>query len=203
MAAMIGSGAQGVKPPAAVRWTCLKQEVGPMANVELAHDLLAHARAKLEEHMAQVARCAGLLSADELWHRDNEHTNSVGNLLLHLTGNVRQWILGGLGGQPVARNRPAEFAERGPLPVAPLVGALHEAIAQAGVILAKLDAAALAARRNIQGYEVSGQIAVCHVLEHFAFHTGQIVHMTKVLKNVDLSLYDAEGHKRPGGGVAP
>jgi uncharacterized damage-inducible protein DinB len=174
-----------------------------MANADLAPGFLAHARTKLEEHMAQITRCVGLLSADELWHRANAHTNSVGNLLLHLTGNVRQWILGGLGGQSSARDRPAEFAERGPLPAAPLVVALQETIAQAGEILAKLDAAALETRRTIQGYDVSGQVAVCHVLEHFAFHTGQIVHMTKVLKNVDLSSYDAQGHKRPGRGMVP
>lgn len=174
-----------------------------MADVDLAHDFLAHARTKLEEHVAQIARSVELLNADETWHRTNQHTNSIGNLLLHLTGNVRQWLLGGLGGQPVTRNRPAEFAERGPLPGAPLVAALQETVARACEILTHLDAAALAARHNIQGYEVTGQVAVCHVLEHFAFHTGQIVHMTKALKNVDLSLYDAQGHKRPGRGMAP
>ena len=174
-----------------------------MASADLAQSFLAHARTKLAEHRAQIARCVALLSTSELWHRTNEHTNSVGNLLLHLTGNVRQWILGGLGGQPVARDRPAEFAERGPVPAAPLLGALQETVAQACEILAQLDAPALAARRNIQGYDVSGLIAACHVLEHFAFHTGQIVHMTKVLKNVDVSLYDVQGHKHPGRGVAP
>jgi uncharacterized damage-inducible protein DinB len=174
-----------------------------MASRDLARGFLVHVSTKLAEHMAQVARCAELLSTDELWHRANEHANSVGNLILHLTGNVRQWILGGLGGQAVTRNRPAEFAARGPLPAGPLVAALQDTVTQARAILANLDEAALAARRNIQGYEVTGQVAVCHVLEHFAFHAGQIVHMTKVLKNVDLNLYDAEGHKRPGRSAAP
>jgi uncharacterized damage-inducible protein DinB len=176
---------------------------GSMASSDWAHDFLAHACTKLAEHTGQIARCVGLLSTEELWHRANEHTNSVGNLLLHLTGNVGQWIFGGLGGQAVTRNRASEFAQRGPLPVRPLVDRLQKAVGEACEILMKLDARGLATRRNIQGYDVTGQVAVFHVVEHFAFHTGQIVHMTKVLKDLDLSLYDAEGHKRPGHGVAP
>jgi uncharacterized damage-inducible protein DinB len=174
-----------------------------MNTQRLASDFLGHARAKLDEHAAQIARCVGLLSKDEMWHRANEHTNSIGNLVLHLTGNVRQWIIGGLDGQCVVRDRPAEFAERGPLPPEKIMSALQQTVARAGEILARLEPAALGTRYEIQGYDVNGQIAVCHVVEHFAFHTGQIVHITKVLKDVDLSLYDAEGHKRPGRGVAP
>lgn len=169
----------------------------------LPRDFLAHAGTKLNEHLAQIVRCVGLLSTDEVWHRANEHTNSVGNLILHLTGNVRQWILAGLGREAVLRNRPAEFAERGPLPAAEILAPLQQAVARAVEVLADLDAAALEARYSIQGYDVSGLVVVFHVVEHFAFHTGQIVHVTKVLKNVDVSLYDADGHKRPGRGVAP
>jgi uncharacterized damage-inducible protein DinB len=174
-----------------------------MATENLAGEALAHARTKLAEHLAQITRCAALLNTDETWQRANAHANSIGNLILHLTGNVRQWILAGLGGETLVRNRPAEFAERGPLPTAEILGALAQTVARATEILARLDAKKLATRRTIQGYEVSGLIAVFHVVEHFAFHTGQIVHMTKVLKDVDLSLYDAEGHKCPGCGVAP
>ena len=166
-------------------------------------DFLAHAGTKLNEHLAQIVRCAGLLSTDEVWHRANEHTNSVGNLILHLAGNVRQWILAGLGGEAVVRDRPAEFAERGPLPAAEIVAALQQVVTRAVGVLAGVDAAALEARYSVQGYDVSGVVVVFHVVEHFAFHTGQIVHMTKTLKSVDVSLYDAEGHKRPGRSVAP
>jgi uncharacterized damage-inducible protein DinB len=169
----------------------------------LVRDFLDHARRKLTEHMAQIDRCSRLLGPDEMWQRVNEHTNSVGNLILHLTGNVRQWILTGLGGEPLIRDRPAEFAERGPRPTAEVVGALAQVVAWAGDILARLELSAVEARYTIQGYEVSGLVAVFHVIEHFAGHTGQIVHITKALKNVDLSVFDAQGHKRPGWGVAP
>ena len=162
-----------------------------------------HARTKLDEHAAQIARCAALLTEAELWQRDNAHTNSVGNLVLHLTGNIRQWILGGFGGQIVVRDRPAEFAERGPRPKAEIMAGLDQVIGQANEVLAALSAEAMAAGRNIQGYDVTGLVAISHVIEHLAFHTGQIVHITKCLRDVDLSLYDAHGHKRPGCGHAP
>jgi uncharacterized damage-inducible protein DinB len=174
-----------------------------MRTPTLAREFLDHARTKLTEYMAQIARCTQLLSPDEMWQRDNEHTNSVGNLVLHLTGNVRQWIVAGLGAEPLVRSRPAEFAERGPLPTDEIVAALAQAVARAEDILARLEPSAVEARYTIQGYEVSGLIAVFHVVEHFAGHTGQIVHITKALKNVDLSLYDAEGQRRPGSGVVP
>src|SRR5262245_32113644 len=75
-----------------------------------------YAARKLEDHFAQIRRCAALLSDEQLWYRPNEHSNSVGNLLLHLNGNIRQWILGGVGGQTIQRNRQAEFDARGPMP---------------------------------------------------------------------------------------
>ena len=159
---------------------------------------LQYAATKLEQNLAQIGRSAALLSTSELWHRANAHANSVGNLILHLTGNVRQWLLSGVGGQPGERDRPTEFAERGPLPVATVLSPLQQVV-QAGLrMLTTLNTAALGSRRCIQGYDVCVLTAVFHVVEHFSFHTGQIVHITKLLKDVDLSLYDEQGHKRSG-----
>lgn len=162
---------------------------------ELAADFVACARRKLADHAAQVIRCAGLLSDAEAWQRVNEHSHSVANLLLHLRGNVLMWIVDGLGGQRFDRDRPAEFAARGPAPVAPLVEQLQEALRRADEVLAGLGADALARNYTIQGYDVTGLAAVFHVVEHFAFHTGQIISMTKALRNCDLSLYDAQGRR--------
>jgi uncharacterized damage-inducible protein DinB len=174
-----------------------------MSSEELAAEFLGHARARLAEHLAQIARCGGLLTEKEVWHRSNRHTNSVGNLILHLTGNVRQWIAAGLAGEPVVRDRPAEFAERGPLPTAEILADLERVVRRAIEILGGLDAAGLGRRHSIQGYEVSGLVAVFHVVEHFSGHTGQIVYLTKMIKDVDLSLYDAQGRKLPGWGANP
>ncbi len=169
----------------------------------LAAEFLRHADAKLGEFLEQIRRCVTGLEESELWHRGNAHTNSVGNLVLHLTGNVRQWILGGLGGRGVQRDRTAEFAERGPLPTAAILPPLEAAVAEAQVVIRQLSPTDLLRQYTIQEYEVSGLVAVFHVVEHFSGHTGQIVHITKLLRSVDLARYDAAGRKLSGFGVAP
>lgn len=166
--------------------------------IDWVDEMRGFAEQKLQQQLDQVLRCAGLLSDAELWHRVNEHTNSVGNLLLHLSGNVRQWIVGGLGGERFDRNRPAEFAARGPLPRVATVGTLDNTVRAALRIIATLDAAALQRQYTIQGYGVSGVAVVFHVVEHFSFHSGQIVHMTKAIKATDVSLYDARGRRIDG-----
>ena len=162
-----------------------------------------YARAKLATNLEQIVRCVRLLDADQLWHRANEHTNSVGNLLLHLNGNVSQWILGGVDGQEIRRDRPAEFAERGPLPAEQVLSRLETTVRAALDALERLEPARLGETRMIQGYEVCLAAALMHVVEHFSFHTGQIVHITKELRDVDLSLYDEQGHKLERGDVRP
>lgn len=166
--------------------------------------LLAAIAASLEQNMRQIERCAALLGDERAWHRSNEHCNSVANLLLHLNGNVSQWILVGVGqGDPVQRDRPAEFAARGPGPVAPLSAALRETIDRAREIILRQDASELSTELEIQGYRVTSAAAIYHVGEHFSFHAGQIVHITKTLLNVDLSLYDAQGRLLRAEGSAP
>ncbi len=169
-----------------------------MANEELAARFTAYAAAKLRQHMDQLARVVPLLDPAEVWHRVNAQTNSVGNLLLHLTGNVQQWLLAGLAGEPFERDRPAEFAARTGPPADELLRRLAGAVARGCEIIARMTADELARERTIQGYRVTGLVAVFHVVEHFAGHTGQVVHMVKALRDVDLSSYDALGRRLDG-----
>jgi hypothetical protein len=110
-----------------------------MSTEELAGEFTRYAAEKLGQHLAQVVRCIGLLSEEQVWYRASTHCNSVGNLILHLTGNVRQWMLGGLAGEAIARNRPAEFAERGPLPRAEIMGRLEDTVRRACTVIVGLD----------------------------------------------------------------
>ena len=160
---------------------------------ELLTDFARSAARKLQQDCRQIVRCARLLTEAEAWSRPNERCNSVANQMLHLTGNIRQWILGGLAGDATHRDRPAEFAARGPAPVEPIILELEQTIEAAARILNGLTADQLAQRYPIQGYDVTGLQAAFHVAEHISFHTGQIVHITKAIKNVDLSLYDPQG----------
>lgn len=169
-----------------------------MAITEISREFREYAAGKLEEHFGQVRRCAALLSDEQLWFRPNDRSNSVANLLLHLNGNLRQWMLGGLAGRSIERHRQSEFDARGGLPREQLVEPLARTIAEVCEVIRALDDAALARRYRIQAYDVSGVAAVLHIVEHFAFHTGQIVTTTKWLLDVDLSLYDEKGHRRDG-----
>lgn len=160
-----------------------------------ATDFVSYARRKMADHHAQVRRCAALCTPEQVWHRVNPHSNSIGNLLLHLRGNVHQWIVSGLGGRAFERDRAAEFAQRDPLPVEAVLARLAQTVDEADRVIAGLGDEDLNRPYHIQGYAVAGQEAIFHVVEHFAFHTGQIVTMTKALLDIDLSLYDVEGHR--------
>jgi uncharacterized damage-inducible protein DinB len=148
------------------------------------------------EYPAKIRACLAQLSDEDLWWRPNPESNSVGNLLLHLAGNVRQWIVSGVGGEPDRRRRQEEFDERGPLARAELLTRLTAAADDAGRVLAALAPGELGAPRRIQGRDTTVLLAVFHVVEHFAMHTGQVAYVTKLRTGRDLGFY------RDAGGLA-
>lgn len=115
--------------------------------------------------------------------------------MLHLAGNVRQWIGSGLGGTPDTRNREREFQEQGPIPRRLLVSMLEKEVKAACSVLARLSAADLDRIHIIQGFRVSGLQAVAHVVEHFAYHCGQIIYLTKVRLGADLKFTRLPGSR--------
>ena len=159
---------------------------------------LAEARRHLgEDYLPKIERCLERLTNEQVWWRASERSNSVGNLLLHLEGNLRQWVGGGVGGAADARTRDREFAERRSLPRAELSKALRAAVAEADEALARLDPEALLETRRVQGLDVTLLDAVFHAVEHFSMHTGQIILLTKMLADEDLAFYDfSEGAPR-------
>lgn len=169
-----------------------------MSERDVCREFCGYAGEKLRDHLAQIKRCAALLSEEQAWYRPNERSNSVANLVLHLTGNIRQWILGGLAGRPVERDRQGEFDARESVRKEEAVAGLDAAVREVCGVIEGLTPDDLMREYRIQAYTVSGVAAVMHVVEHFAFHTGQIVTTTKWLLDVDLSLYDEKGHRRDG-----
>ena len=146
------------------------------------------------EYLPKISTCLERLSDGDVWWRPNEHSNSVGNLILHLAGNVRQWIVSGIGGGPDTRRRREEFDRRDSIPADELLADLADALSEADDVLASLDPAALAEDRTIQGRAVNVFEAVLHVVEHFSMHTGQIAFITKLRTGRDLGFYrDADG----------
>lgn len=150
-----------------------------------------YARQQLSEgYLPKIRRCLELLSEEDIWWRAHETNNSVGNLLLHLSGNVRQWIISEVGGKGDVRNRPAEFAERGPIPKEKLVQQLDETLREADQTLSSFEVNKLLERRTVQGFDVTCLEAIFHVVEHFSGHAGQIIYITKLRSGKDLKFYD-------------
>ncbi len=157
-----------------------------------------YACTKLDDSFAQIERCLNLLTVEQIWLRPIDVSNAIGNLVIHLNGNLRQWILAGLGDAPDDRDRQSEFDRREPLPTTEILAQLRGTLDQTQQVISGLQEAELSREVTVQGYRVSGLAAVFHVVEHFSLHTGQIVYATKLLINEDLSLYDHAGHRRDG-----
>ncbi|HEX8491724.1 MAG TPA: DinB family protein [Pyrinomonadaceae bacterium] len=161
---------------------------------DIAQAFIAQSRSLLmTDHLPRIERSLEKLSDEQIWWRANDESNSIGNLLLHLSGNVRQWIVSGLGGQRDARVRQEEFDERRVLPRSELLGRLKDTLAEADAVLASIEPSALLEACRIQGNDVTVIEAIYHVVEHFSMHTGQIILLAKMLRGEDLHFYDFSG----------
>ncbi len=142
------------------------------------------------EYLPKVRACLSHLSDEDLWWRPNEASNSIGNLVLHLAGNLRQWVVSGVGSAPDERERAREFEARGGGSADELLAILTAAVEEADGVLELLSEVDLAQRRTIQGRETTVLEAIYHAVEHFAMHTGQIVYITKERTGADLGFYE-------------
>ncbi len=158
--------------------------------METAKAFIAEARRNLmQEFLPRIERCVEQLSDAEIWWRPNEESNSIGNLMLHLAGNLRQWIIGGVGGTDDHRIRQQEFDERSVIPKNELLAKLRATVEEADTTLANFDATKILEERQIQKLNVSLLRAILHAVEHFSMHTGQIILLTKMIKEKDLGFY--------------
>lgn len=146
---------------------------------ELAAQVGKEAAHELADALSKIKHCVDQLEDAQIWSRPPAHLNSIGNLLLHLTGNLTQWIACGIGGAEGTRDRPAEFAEQGPIPKDDLIRRLEGAVANATIALERPKADDLLRIRRIQGFDVSGLAAIFHSVSHFRGHTQEIVHITR------------------------
>jgi len=144
---------------------------------------------RLVLQLSRIGECLNKLSPGEIWSRGNENENAIGNLVLHLSGNVQQWIISGVGGAPDNRQRDAEFAARALMETSELMGRLEATVNEAIVVLSGVTAERLAEQVRIQKYDITVLEAIYHVVEHFSQHTGQIIFATKMLTGEDLGFY--------------
>jgi len=171
----------------------------PAAALSASLMFLRHARFRLlEDYFVKIASAVDALDDEQVWRRPNESSNGVGNLLLHMSGNVRQWIISGVGGAEDARDRASEFAARGSAPKTELMELVKTTLDEADAVLARIEAECVAANSDAplqrecrpQAYEVTVFDAIFHVVEHFSYHTGQIIFAAKWLAEGQVSFYD-------------
>ena len=143
----------------------------------------------LGEYLPKIRRAVESMDPDDIWWRPNPASNSIGNLILHLAGNVRQWVVAGIGGAPDTREREAEFLAREGWTGAQLLHHLSEALGEVDAVLAGLSESELQEERVIQGFSVTVLGALYHVVEHFSTHTGQILYLAKLRTGTDLGFY--------------
>ncbi len=158
-------------------------------------DFLRVSTEKLRRSGSRIEDCVGRLNYDQIWTRNADNVNSIGNLVLHLCGNVRQWIGFGIGDLADQRDRDGEFAARGGLQPAELIERSRKTVSDAIGIIGNFDTARLLEKVTIQNYEVTKMEAIYQVVEHFAQHTGQIMFVTKMLTGDDLGYFK---HLNPG-----
>jgi len=151
---------------------------------------LEFSRNKLRnQYWPRLRSCLESLTDEQIWWRPNASSNSIGNLVLHLNGNMRQWLVNSFNRAADQRDRPAEFAAEGGTAGPALIGTLGDTVEQGLAVLERLTESELLAEYDIQGYHVTGLAAVYQVIEHFGLHYGQIVYVTKMLRDQDLGFY--------------
>jgi uncharacterized damage-inducible protein DinB len=143
---------------------------------------LAEADKYLAQYVEKIAHCVSLLSEEQVWWRPNEACNSVGNLLLHLRGNLTQWVLSGIAGTAFERRRSREFTASESATKAELMAGLTDVVAQVRRTIHAMRSADLDRGIRVQGYDTDGLGVVIHIVEHMSYHTGQIVAITKQLQ---------------------
>src|SRR4030095_6309450 len=148
---------------------------------EVSQSFIQNARLLIkEQYLPKIERCLEKLTDEQVWWRPNAQSNSIGNLLLHISGNARQWIVCGLGGATDHRQRQTEFDEREGIPREELLGKLRTTVSGIDDVVAGFDPSRLLDEYPIQGTTSTALAAIFHVTEHFSMHTGQIILVTKM-----------------------
>lgn len=161
-----------------------------MENSKLANEVIDQAILRMNENTPRIEKCLNHLTEEEIWQKPNSSSNSVGNLMLHLCGNIRQYIISSLGGEEDKRTRKREFTETKSLNKSELLKKLTDTVHIACRTIRNLSEEDLLEMRSVQGFNYSGIGNIIHVVEHYSYHTGQIAFWTKLLKDRDLGFYD-------------
>lgn len=156
----------------------------------ISKEIKVNACSRIDENTRMVSKCFSSLKESDIWEKPNEASNSMGNLVVHLCGNITQYILASLGEQPDTRNRDLEFSISEGYNKEELLKMLTVVTQKAKEVILAASDTQLLHIRNVQGFELSGVGITLHVVEHYSYHTGQIAYWTKIVNKKDLGFYD-------------
>lgn len=158
-------------------------------NFEPGHEFREQAVFRIEEALRMIRISLKELDEDAFWYRPNEVSNGVGQLLEHLSGNIKQYILSGLGGEKDTRERDREFESTGRRDREAVEQKFFETVRLATSVIENLPESSWLQKKQIQGFDLTGLGIVLHVVEHLSYHTGQIAYLTKLINNSELGFY--------------
>jgi hypothetical protein len=150
------------------------------ANEAVAQAFVAAVRQRLAHSTEKIKHCVDQLNDEQVWWRPRESQNSIGNVLLHLCGNVQQWLVAGITGERDTRDRPKEFSDRTPLPKGELIRRLEDVVTRADAVVGSLTATQLLEKRRIQGFLTTVLDAILDSVPHFSGHTQEIIYITRL-----------------------
>jgi uncharacterized damage-inducible protein DinB len=155
-------------------------------------ELVKNALYRMDESTRMVSMSLAEISEDEVWQKPNDSLNSIGNLILHLCGNITQYVISSLGETEDTRNRNEEFSSNKMATKEELLIKLNATVDTAKRVIFDANEKQLLQVKSVQGFTFSGIGIIMHVVEHYSYHTGQIAFWVKQLKNKDLGFYDSQ-----------
>jgi uncharacterized damage-inducible protein DinB len=163
-----------------------------MNNIEddLVSEFLKNSSYRLDEGTRMIKISLDSISESDIWKKPNESSNSIGNQIVHICGNMTQYIIASLGEGDDYRNRDEEFSMTGGFTKSQLIQKLEDTVKEAKVILKQCSKKQLIKIREVQGFKLSGIGIVIHAVEHYSYHTGQIAFWAKLMTNKDLGFFD-------------
>ena len=157
---------------------------------KIVEELVKNAMYRMDESTRMIKKSLAEIAEEELWEKPNESLNSIANLILHLCGNIRQYIISSLGETEDIRNRDLEFSTSQSVSKSQMLAELEDTVDSAKRVIFDAGLDRLLKIRSVQGFSLSGVGVIIHVVEHYSYHTGQIAFWVKQLKNKDLGFYD-------------
>ncbi|TLP79679.1 DinB family protein [Maribacter sp. ACAM166] len=157
---------------------------------QLVEELVKNALYRIDENTRMIKKSLTEISEEEVWQKPNASLNSIANLLLHLCGNISQYIISSLGENEDDRQRDGEFSAMGGLTKVEVLEKLEDVVDTAKRVIFDATPNQLVKMRSVQGFSLSGVGIILHAVEHYSYHTGQIAFWVKELKNKDLGFYD-------------